>query len=395
MAIFKSVFSFLKKEKTIIDQSGYLLLADIIGTIVSFTSNFFLSLVLGPAGFGTLKTVASFFENFPVRMGFNTTLIKYLPELEAQNSLGKIKCLLKSFLKIRLIIVLITAVIFFLLRRQLSLWLLGTCTYNNLICAGIILFIVAFSDLFRPCVIGFRNYRLYVNINFLISTLRNVLALALALIWGITGAIFGLSLGIIPGLGLCLKFLFQKKIFSVQKEKIDTWQIIKHYSLPTYFVNLTGLAGSLIVPLLALFYKQEIIGYYSFAMMISSNIALISGAIGQIFFPEVALEHFKNGASGSLRKLKRVLVLFLLACIIIIPLGIGISKPLILRYSPAYSSAIPIVRSLFLIYCLIGALSLVTAYYTAVGENKVAAMVSLFSSVVLFSLSFWILKLVK
>jgi len=181
----------------------------------------------------------------------------------------------------------------------------------------------------------------------------------------------------------------------VQKEKIDTWQIIKHYSLPTYFVNLTGLAGSLIVPLLALFYKQEIIGYYSFAMMISSNIALISGAIGQIFFPEVALEHFKNGASGSLRKLKRVLVLFLLACIIIIPLGIGISKPLILSYSPAYSPAIPIVRSLFLIYCLIGALSLVAAYYTAIGENKVAAMVSLFSSVVLFSLSFWMLKLVK
>lgn len=260
---------------------------------------------------------------------------------------------------------------------------------------GIILFIVNFLDLIRPCVLGFRNYKLYIKTNLLISVLRNISALTLAYLWGVPAAILALALSLIIGLMPSIGYLKREGLFSAQLAPINAWRIMKDYSLPVYFVGLTGLAGSLNTPLLAIFYSQQIIGYYSFALMIGSLVALVSGALGQIFFPEVALEHYKNGAAASFKRLKRVLFLFLIAGAITIPIIAIIANPLIQKFAITYTPAITLIIPLSLIYALIGTLSLITAYYSAIGKNKIAAVVNLFSSVVLFSLSFLALKLVK
>ncbi|MBU1868791.1 oligosaccharide flippase family protein [Patescibacteria group bacterium] len=389
-----SLISIIKREKTVLANSGYNLLANIAGSAIGLTTNFILSLILGPSGFGTFKTITAFFENLPVTLGLNTTLTKYIPELETQGNLGKIKYLLKSFFTVRIGIILVFLVPLYVLREKIASGFLKDPSNLALMHMGMILFAVNSLDLVRPCVLGFRNYKLYIITNFLISALRNISALVCAYLWGLPAAIIALAFSFIPGIIPSINYLSKKGLFSAQPVRINSWQIIKNYSLPVYFVGLTGLAGGLNTPLLALFYPQKIIGYYSFALIIGSLIALISGAIGQIFFTEVALEHYKNGVGASFKRLKRVLILFSLACAITIPIGIAASGPLIHYLAPTYIPAIPIVTPLLFIYSIIGTLSLITSYYTAISKNKIAAGTNLLSSIILFSLSFLTLKLI-
>ncbi|MBU1110113.1 oligosaccharide flippase family protein [Patescibacteria group bacterium] len=388
------IISIIKKERKIIGNSSYMLLANIIGSTISLVANFSLSLILGPIGLGSFKTISSFFEGVPVSLGTDTTLTKYIPELEAKKELGKIKHLLKSFYLVRIGTVFVFVIIFYILREELAFKLLKDTSNIKVIYAGIVLFIISSLDLIRLCVLGFRNYTLYINTNLLISVLRNIFALICACLWGIPAAILALGLSLILGLMPSINFLRKRELFSVQSVPINVWQVMKNYSLPVYFAGLTGLVGSLNIPLLALFYSQKTIGYYSFALMIGSLVALVSGALGQIFFPEVVLEHSRNGAQASLKKLTRILAIFITASLIIIPAGIAVSAPLVHHFAGTYTPAIPIITPLLFIYSFIGALSLITAYCTAIGKNKMAAILNLLSSIFLFTTSFMILRLI-
>ncbi len=391
----KRIERLLKKEKTIVTYGSYTLLLNILGSIIGISTNLPLSAILGPAGFGTLKIVSSFFGQIPIQLGINPTLSKYIPKWDIQGKTGKIAYLLRSLFLLRLGLVTILSLVFFVFREKIALYLLKNPAEANFINLGIILFIVSYLDLVRPAILGFRNYKLHINISFLITVLKSVLGLILSIILGISGAIIATPLALITGIAPALYYLKQKGLFGSPPTPVDVRRIIKSYSIPAYLVNLTGLLGRFTTPLLALLYNRETIGYYSFALMIGSLISLVSGAMGQVFFPEVAAEHSKNGKTASFKKLQRVLFLFLLASTILIPVGILASPLIIKRFIPEYTPAIPVVNSFFFVYTLTGSLSLITAYCMAIGKNQTAGATRLISSLTHFSLSFLILKLVQ
>jgi len=382
----------LKKEKTIVTYGSYTLLINILGTIISIGTNLPLSTILGPAGFGTLKIINSFFTRIPIELGINTTIPKYLPHWESQGKIGKIKYLLRSFFLLRLGLVVVLSLIFFTFRKVLALRLLKDPTEAYLINLGIVFFALSYLDLVRPAILGFRNYKLHINASFLITILKSIFSLTFALVFGVIGALVASSLALILGIIPALNYLIKKDLFRTPPIPVNVGKIFKNYSLPVYLVDLTGLLGRFTTPLLAILFTRETIGYYSFALMIGSFISLVSGAMGQIFFPEVALEHSRNGETASFQKFRRVLLVFFLACSVLIPLGILISPPLISHLAPDYSPAIPIVKCFFFFYALIGSLSLILSYYMAIGKNKIAAVVRFISAFCNFSLSYLILK---
>lgn len=390
--ILKKIKNLLVKEKNIIAYSSYTLASNSLGTIIGIITNLPLSTILGPASFGTLKIITSFFNQIPIRLGMEATLTKYPPQWKDQEEIGKIRYLLQSLLKIRIISILVITIMFFTLRKTFSQHFLKNPSATQLFSLGIITFVTSYSDLFRPTVLGLRNYTLYSNINLLTAILRNVLSLILAFLSGITGAIIAAPLSSLVGMIPSLKYLKKESVFDRKSTPVNIKQILCSYSLPVYLVNLTGLINRLSTPLLALLFKPATIGLYSFALTITSPITLISGAMGQVFFPEVALEHSRNGKTRAFKKLKRVLFIFTLSCLFLIPLGLTLTQPFISRFASGYRSAIPLAKFLFFVSTLNGLLSLTTSYYMAIGKNKHAGIIRLASSVTTFLLSLAILN---
>ena len=156
-----------------------------------------------------------------------------------------------------------------------------------------------------------------------------------------------------------------------------------------YLLNVSNL---LIIPVLSLFFAQELIGYYGFAWIFYSGIMLIPMALAQVLFPKVS----EMGAKA--KDAKSVLKGVLCAYSLVVFIGIGViqlfSAHIITFVSYEYLSGLLIFKCLNCAGLLLGYLLIYANYLSAKSEIKKAARVYFIMNVALFLVSFQVMQAV-
>ncbi len=381
-------------EYDLLARSSQNLLINILNLSLSFLSNILLSLILGPYNFGLFKTITSFFEQVPITFGLNITLKKEIPYLIEKKYYGQIKTLLKKFYFFRLTTIIILSFVFFLFRSRLSQNLLKDSSLHFLITLGILIFAINFLDFIRPLLLGLRHYRCYLKTNLFLTLARNFLILILSLKTGINGALIGIPLGSIIAVLPAIKKIKGENFWHYASQPISFARLFWHYSLPIYFISLSGALSGLITPLLALFFSPTRIGYYNFALMAASPVGLIASSIAPFLFPETAWEQAHAGIEAARRRFQKILLLYSFISLPLLPLAGLLLIYLISHYIPLYRATIPLIPIYLILYFFLGLLSLITTFYTASNQKKKAALLNLASSLLFFLASYFSLQFI-
>ena len=375
----------------LIRASSMIVLATLSGSAIAFLANLYLSSTLGPKFFGVFKTLIYLFTflSFLVGFGMQSTLPKYIAEFKTKNK-KKIGHLVNWFLKIRGIGFLIIGILIFLMRDKIALYLLHDVSLSYLIFPALAFLVASFFQMFIYIVLGYQKFRLFAVSLFLSSTLSAVLAVALSP-FGLFYIISGWACGTAIGFLITLRYLFHEHAFS-STIHFNLHKIIWKFSMPMYGLWIIFSLVSVAVPFFSLFFSQLLIGYYSYALMFYTASLLIPTAISYVVLPRVS-------ELISLKKMKIAKEILTRALKLYTPLvAIGIvtvllaSEFFILKISPEYFPSLTLFRSVIIFGLLSGCLLILSFYLQGKGKVKETALIILSQTILLFLISFILLR---
>jgi O-antigen/teichoic acid export membrane protein len=291
-------------ENDLIRKGGMILVATLLGSIVSFFANIIISNILGPKLFGDFKTIIYLFVFLPllVDLGINASLTKYISEL-GKDRIGEAKHLIRWFLKVKLLSYVLVISVVFLLRGSISLYFLKDPSLDYVVLAGMVYLGLTFFSVFNSIMLGMQNFKLFSLSQFLNSGTSALMGVILSP-FGIFYMILGWGMGPLIGSLPSIAYMIKNKMFS-DCVKFDCKKIFLKFSLPVYPVELTMNLFTVIIPLLSLFFAQKLVGYYSFAFMFYYVAQLIPNSLSSVLFPKVSELHGQGkheNARGILKK---------------------------------------------------------------------------------------------
>jgi len=379
----------LVEEKDLLKDSSTVFLSNSIASLLLFLANLYLSKLLGHVMFGSFKTVLYLFSLAfsMIEFGMSVTLSKYIADPKTRRKTGY---LLKSFIRIRVVSFVLLTVGMIVFRDFIALQFLHDQGLSYLLIAGIALAMSSFFAFIKEMVRGYENFKLYSMSIFVTKALSLVIGCGLVYLFGVFYAIVGFGISGIVGDLICLKFLFWKKSFVV-KERIDVKKVFLSYSLPMHILRIPGYLGSAIVPLLSLFFSQEVMGYYSFAFMFYFMTAMIPGSVQTVLFPKVSRMNSNGNGKDAEKSLKSVFKIYTPIVVVGVAGILMFSGMAVKALFSDYLPGLPIFKAMVSLGLVFGYFGIYSSYLAAKGNIGRTALIILAQNVLMFLVSYLVL----
>jgi len=278
--------------------------------LINYIFHFFVGRKLGPSDYGVFGVLLSvlYIIIIPL-MALQTTISKFVAELEVKNEKGKLSYLfLKSFKRTGLVGLLI-GIVFILLSPLMSGFLkIGSVV--PLIIIGILMVFIFLIPVLRGFLQGLQRFKM-LGFTFIIESITKiVVGIPLILLgFGINGAVAGFVLSFF--FPLVFVFYSIKKFFKETGEKFSTSEIYK-YSFPV-LIMLLGLTGlyTIDVILVKRFFDPIDAGYYAALSLFGKIVFFASMSISMVMFPKVSELNSKKADARPLLLKSLIIVLFI------------------------------------------------------------------------------------
>ncbi len=369
-------------------NSTLLFFASLFGSGFLFIASILLAKIFGPTEFANFKIATNLFIFIPslIEFGIGVTLTKYIAEYKTDQP-AKIPHLILSLLKIRVISFAFLMLCLFFFRETIAELFFHDPHQSILVLAGLWITGFIYFEAFKQILLGFEDFKTYATSQFLTLFLSALFSLVLGYYYGVFWAILGWGLsyliGNIPGL-----FATLAKTRKTPSHSFDTRPILYSYSLPMYSLILPNLLGTALVPLLSLFFSKTLIGLFAFGMIFYNGSILIPQAFNQVLLPN--LSKTKTSIEQT-HKLRQTLLQYTLLIIPAIFATILFMPFFIQLVSPDYTSGTLLVTSLVILSLVLGYFSILSTYYTALGNAKTNWIVTIVKNSILFIAAFLLL----
>ena len=274
------------KDKSLVRDSFVLFVATMILNAAGFIFHFFMGRALGPSSYGVLGALMSLLFLLVVpTVTIQTTLTKFVSELNAEKQYGKVKHLLISMLKTFSIVSVIGLAIYFMLSKSIASFLHIPVT-PVLIFGGFLVFALLLP-ISRGVMQGLQWFKnLGVNMSFE-GISKVIIGIVLVMIGlGVNGAALAIFLAFL--ISFFVTYFPLKKLFHYKTEK---------YNLNPVYAYLLPVTSTLL--LLTSFYSVDILlvkhffdsisaGHYAAVSLIGKTVFFATIAVTQVMFPKVS-----------------------------------------------------------------------------------------------------------
>ncbi len=282
--------------RRLVKGSTIVFTAFVASGIVGLLLRMFLARSLSVAEYGLFYAVfvlISFFELFR-GLGFDTALVKHIPEFMVQKQFGKIRSSINFVLLIRASIAALIVAIFFIFSSQISSTVFGTATAMPLILVlGVWFILMSFSTITNTFQ-GFQNMLAYSSLKFFDNLF--VLSFALLLVGvlglGLVGAAFAymFTAFAIAILGFTILRLRYPPVFKekarITKPVVGT---LSKFAFPVFLTGLVGLViGYMDTIMITVFRSLPEVGFYQAAQPLSNLLFSVAGSVLIVLFPMVS-----------------------------------------------------------------------------------------------------------
>jgi len=393
MKLMKKLIKEVLEEKTLIKNSSIVGIATSISLFILFLANLFLSKIFGPELFGTFKTLiylGSLIINL-IDLGITLTLTKYVAEFKVKNK-NKINYLILSLTKIKFVIFVIAISFIFLFKSQISFYFLHDISYSYLIIPLLFLIGINFMTIFQAIVKGYENFAVASISVIAGNIIYFLLVLLLKQTLEIQHAIIGLGISSIVSSLICLNYLIKQGFFKMKYRKFNVKKIFINYSLPLHILSIPNYLINAIVPILSLIFSIKLMGYYSFAFMFYFIPSIASGSLSSVLFSKISRLNGLEKYDDEKNTLKRVFILYTIFSVFGILGTFLFSELFISLIAPEYLPGIDLFKFLISFGFLSGYGTIMNFYLNAKEKLKKAGLVLLITTVLLFLISFILLK---
>jgi len=296
----------LKKNKILLKDNIILFLTMFFAYIINYVFHFYVGRTLGPEDYGIFGVLLSliYIIVMPL-MAIQTTLSKYVTELNAKNEKEKLSYLFSRSLKKIGMIGLIISIIFIVVSPILSSFLKINLV-SPLVILGASIMFAFLIPVIRGFLQGVQKFKL-LGLTFVIESFSKILfGIPLIFIgYGVNGAVAGFALSFL--LPLIILFYFIRNIFKGKKEKFKTSEIYR-YSFPVLIMlmALTGLYTWDII-LIKRFFDPIEAGQYAALSLFGKIIFFATLSISMVMFPKI-LELNSQNKRPSLLLFKSILI---------------------------------------------------------------------------------------
>jgi len=376
------------ESKYLIRDSSLVIVATYTGGAILFLANILLAKKFGPQDFGTFKTVINLFSFLPalIDLGIGATFVKYiaqLPEEKAITIIGK-------FLRLLFYIYSITIIMILIFRKPLVIYFLKDYSLNPVFCAGIVVFIFFYLEIFKYILQGFQEFKLYAFSQFLTLSSIGILTSILGYYLGICYAVIGWGIGYLLGNIINIQFLLKKRVFEKRYIEMDFKKVFLEYSLPMHLTTISGFLSLAVIPILSLFFIQRLIGYLAFSFIFYQGVIAVPTAFSIVLFPRFSklakqYRYPKDLLRQAFYIYTPIVITGTFLCLVFAEIFIKILFPVYLAGSPVFINLV--------CFALIsGYLIIYKIYLAALGKFRSLIPINLIHSFGLLVVSFISLK---
>src|SRR3989344_5897738 len=296
----------LKKNKILLKDNLTLFLTMFFAYIINYVFHFYVGRTLGPEDYGIFGVLLSiiYIIVMPL-MAIQTTLSRYVTELNIKNEREKLSYLFSRSLKKIGIFGLIISIIFVATSPLLSSFLKINLVTPLIILGASIIF-AFLIPVIRGFLQGIQNFKL-LGLTFIVESFSKIFfGIPLVFLgYGINGAVAGFALSFF--LPLIVLSYFIKNIFKGKKKIFKTSEIYR-YSFPVLIMlmALTGLYTWDII-LIKRFFDPIEAGQYAALSLFGKIIFFATLSISMVMFPKI-LELNSQNKRPSLLLFKSILI---------------------------------------------------------------------------------------
>ena len=173
-------------------------------------------------------------------------------------------------------------------------------------------------------------------------------------------------------------------------ESFNVRKIFLNFSLPVHVVYLVNNIHYVIVPILSLFFSQELIGYFSFAFLFYFSALLIPNAISLVILPKVS--EMKD-RYVDVRNLLEKAFIFYTPVVIAGIIGIlAFSDVVFGMFFQSYLPSLFLFKVVVIMGLLFGYNMIYTYYLQGMGRVKKFALFAIIQNVILIAVSFYLMS---
>src|SRR3989344_5346448 len=300
----------LKKNKILLKDNLTLFLTMFFAYIINYVFHFYVGRTLGPEDYGVFGVLLSiiYIIVMPL-MAIQTTLSRYVTELNVKNEKEKLAYLFSKSLKKIGTFGLIISILFIVMSPLLSSFLKIEIISPLIILGSSILF-AFLVPVVRGFLQGVQNFKI-LGLTFIIESFSKIF-FGIPLVFlglGVNGAIAGFALSFF--LPLIVLLYFVKNLFKERKMKFDTSGVYK-YSFPVLIMllALTGLYTWDVV-LVKRFFDPIEAGQYAALSLFGKIIFFATLSISMVMFPKILELNSQNKESLPLLFKSIIITLFL------------------------------------------------------------------------------------
>ncbi|MBI2105976.1 oligosaccharide flippase family protein [Candidatus Woesearchaeota archaeon] len=282
----------------------------LLAFVINYVFHFYVGRTLGPEDYGIFGVLLSliYIIVMPL-MAIQTTLSRYVAELNIKNEKEKLSYLFLRSLSKGAVIGLVMSLLFIVISPLLSSFL-KINMISPLIILGSSIVFAFLVPIVRGFLQGIQNFKL-LGLTFIIESFSKIF-FGIPLIFlgfGVNGAITGFALSFL--LPLIILVYFVKRIFKGKRTRFNTSQIYK-YSFPVLIMllALTGLYTWDVV-LVKRFFDPVEAGQYAALSLFGKIIFFATLSISMVMFPKILELNAQNKRSLSLLFKSILITLFL------------------------------------------------------------------------------------
>jgi len=240
---------------------------------------------------------------------------------------------------------------------------------------------------------GFENFKVFFISRVITSVGFFIFVLGSAKTFGLPYCFLGFSLSFILGNLYCLNYVLKERVLEKTKERFDVKRIFLKFSIPMHILSIPTYLGNFIVPILSLFFPIELIGQYSFSFLFYYGGLIIPSSFSSVLLPKIS----KLKTLNKEGKIRENLVKALMAYTIVVLIGIFFillfGRTVISIIAPQYLPGLTFFKVLASFGLLSGYINIYISYLVAKEKIGLIAIMTLIQHVLLFTISFVMLKL--
>ncbi|MEM5793408.1 MAG: oligosaccharide flippase family protein [Candidatus Aenigmatarchaeota archaeon] len=389
----KSILGEIKKERELVNNTILMFLASFFQAISIFIVNLLLARFFTPTEFGEFRTIFYFVSFIPmlIDFGLSVTLSKYTPQFRVKER-EKLNKLVRWSLKLRLTSFFVLLILLTIFAKQLSISLLHDPSRTYLIFLGFPLIISIFFNIFQSMTTGFENFKVFFFSRVVTSISFFAFVLPFAYFFGLPYCLVGFALAYILGNLYCLRFVAREGVFRKVDVNLDVKKIFFKFSIPIHVLSIPSYLGNVIVPILSLFFPLELIGQYSFSFLFYYGGLIIPSSFASVLLPKISKLKVMNDENKIREILLKVFFAYSIIILIIITLILLFGEILISTIAPNYLPGLLFFKVLASFGLFSGYISIYNSYLIAKEKIGMVALLILLQHVLLFGISFLLLK---